>query len=246
MNVLDPADRRLLLAELLRRKAQRAQPLPLSAAQHRLWLLDRPGAGRIDLQRTLGLPAARRARSRRLGARARHDRAAARRAARDHRDRGRRTGVPRRRSVRAGAAGRRHRFGRGARRTAGRSKRLPLRPRSGRADPGLAGAHRRRRARAVDQPAPYRSRRLVARYFQARTDPAVRSVSGRQRSATRLAGLHVCGLRGLASGAAERRRRSPPTTVLGRPTMRTAGAAGLRPARRGRALRPAAVSSPEP
>ncbi len=51
MNVLDPADRRLLLAELLRRKAQRAQPLPLSAAQHRLWLLDRlaPGASTYNV-----------------------------------------------------------------------------------------------------------------------------------------------------------------------------------------------------
>jgi len=35
----DPAHRRALLAELLRRKDQRAQPIALSAAQRRLWLL---------------------------------------------------------------------------------------------------------------------------------------------------------------------------------------------------------------
>jgi amino acid adenylation domain-containing protein len=71
MTVLDPARKRALLAELLRRKAQRAQPIPLSAAQLRLWLLGQvePGAstynvpcafrllGRLDraaLQRALG------------------------------------------------------------------------------------------------------------------------------------------------------------------------------------------------
>jgi amino acid adenylation domain-containing protein len=39
VTVLDPADKRALAAELLRRKAQRSRPVPLSAAQYRLWLL---------------------------------------------------------------------------------------------------------------------------------------------------------------------------------------------------------------
>lgn len=39
MTVLDPAGKRALAAELLRRKAQRARPVPLTAAQYRLWLL---------------------------------------------------------------------------------------------------------------------------------------------------------------------------------------------------------------
>jgi amino acid adenylation domain-containing protein len=39
MTVLDARQKRALAAELLRRRDQRARPIPLSAAQHRLWLL---------------------------------------------------------------------------------------------------------------------------------------------------------------------------------------------------------------
>ena len=117
-----------------------------------------------------------------------------------------------------GAGGRRRGAAVGPRRPR-RRRRTPVRPGPRAAVPGRAPAHRRRPARAVDDHAPRRLRRLVTRHRRRRGGHPVRRRPGRSRRTAARTGRPVRRLRPVATRPAggHRQRRH---AVLARATRR--------------------------